>query len=558
MILKRLHIENYGPFAVAASIDIDRQVTVLTGPNDVGKSTILRLIKTICESSKATVDDVNVDRTYDSGVPWQMDNEIKCFATFEVPTNSSQYIIPAYIDNGTIVAGDEIDIEFQLVNGTKREVAIRRGGQPLRVGQYVQQLPAMILFPLTDEIRSEFPISTANSLEQDFLLIALGEEGITKLKSLPSVRRIVEIKQANDRLNNYLKDVLPYELGLELSFAIENINEDDPTMMIIFYDRHGGHTPLHLRGTGIKKVVTLMVALSKLKARSDHILILYDEPENSLHADAQHLLRALLESLASRSNFQVIYATHSPSMINAFNYDGLRLLNRETVNNKATSTIENKPYQENFQPVRASLGLSPSDSLLYARISVIVEGETEVICLPYLLKTLFEKNVEGFQEVARLLSVSHFIDGVGDSFTLWCRMAKSQGSEPIIFVDGDKIRKVKQLQANGKIAGVPVIQLPEWQEFEDIVPKETYFAALAAVVELPTEYTEYQNWEKTAGLPEKMMFSKRVDQWLLEKYEFSLDKVTVMRKALESGDINEIGSIALQQLLSGIKKLVDS
>jgi len=72
-----------------------------------------------------------------------------------------------------------------------------------------------------------------------------------------------------------------------------------------------------MRGAGARKLLGLMVSIAKVDSQSDQVCILYDEPESSLHADAQHILRTLLENLATKENVQVIYATHSPSMINS-------------------------------------------------------------------------------------------------------------------------------------------------------------------------------------------------------------------------------------------------
>ena len=78
MLLKKLVIENYGPFSSRAELDIEEDVTVLTGQNDVGKSAVLRLIQQICEGREANEDEVNVDRRYESNVAWQKDDSVYC------------------------------------------------------------------------------------------------------------------------------------------------------------------------------------------------------------------------------------------------------------------------------------------------------------------------------------------------------------------------------------------------------------------------------------------------------------------------------------------------
>ena len=133
--------------------------------------------------------------------------------------------------------------------------------------------------------------------------------------------------------------------------------------------------------------------------KKQHTCILYDEPETSLHADSQHMLRRILEELGRDPMIQVIYVTHSPSMINTMRPGAIRLISRVESDGKATSIIENAAFDHNYIGVRSSLGITPADSLLYAPITVVVEGPTEVRCLPLVLKKLKDGGVSGFGDL---------------------------------------------------------------------------------------------------------------------------------------------------------------
>ena len=94
-------------------------------------------------------------------------------------------------------------------------------------------------------------------------------------------------------------------------------------------------------------------------------------------------------------------------------------------------------------------------------------------------------------------------------------MAKSQGTRPIIFVDGDKIRRVRQLGLDEKHPDVPIVALREETEIEEVVPPMVYFEALEEVTgNSEISLGAFRNWEQGSGLPERMMFSKRVERWL--------------------------------------------
>ncbi len=297
-----------------------------------------------------------------------------------------------------------------------------------------------------------------------------------------------------------------------------------------------------------------MISLTTLNL-DEYVYILMDEPENSLHADAQHLLRKILEELGKNENIQVIYATHSPSMINSVNPKGVRLLKRASINDKATTIIDNNPIKENFSPIRVSLGLTPSDSLLYAPITIITEGDTEIKCLTNLFRRFYEEKLSGFEDLDVLLPLCHFIDAQGDKFIYWCRLVKSQGCQPILFVDGDKINRVKSLQTKEDFQDIPIVTLDEKQEFEDIVSEETYFQALKETLNDEITYEAFEEWIKEAKLHEKTMFSKKVEAWLKVVYpDTYFSKAEVMQKALALADIDDINTKPFIELVSYIRE----
>src|SRR4051812_29173970 len=92
MILKSLCIEGYGPFSSQTTLEVDEQLTVLTGRNDVGKTALLRLFQLICQSATIAQTDVNLDSFYNSGVSWGQFEGAKCTATYVLTSNYQDYI----------------------------------------------------------------------------------------------------------------------------------------------------------------------------------------------------------------------------------------------------------------------------------------------------------------------------------------------------------------------------------------------------------------------------------------------------------------------------------
>jgi hypothetical protein len=281
------------------------------------------------------------------------------------------------------------------------------------------------------------------------------------------------------RINDRLKALFPPTLPFR--FRLREISGKPDQLGILLIDQHKGHTPLGSRGAGVRRLMNITGALLRISPESGHTVVLYDEPETSLHADAQHMLRRLLEALGALPTVQVVYTTHSPAMINTLRPHSIRVLERRRVNDKATSIFVNQALAENYSLVRSSLGISPADSLLYSPITIVVEGPTEVRSVPFMLKKLADAGViePGLLEV--LLPQTHILDGEGSSFEYMVRLAKSQNAHPVLFLDGDKANEAQAVRTPHP--DVAVIILDVGKEFEELVPRTVYIQAVAELLE---------------------------------------------------------------------------
>ena len=316
--------------------------------------------------------------------------------------------------------------------------------------------------------------------------------------------------------NSKLDSVKIESLGIE--FNVDYVSHAPIVFQVKLRDALASLAPLHVRGSGNQKLIKLMFALLKVDATSDHIVLLLDEPENSLHADAQHSFRRVLETFSEHPNIQVIYATHSPAMINPRRPESLRLLTREFAEDGAATTkIDNKPYIDSgFQRVRSQLGLLPSDSLIFAPITTIVEGPSDSRALNSLFRRLAKESSDdkyGGLSILHRLTMFFPAGGFGE-FTKWLEFAQSNGVLPILLYDGDQFAEITGMAKN--YPDVPVLHFDDGEEFENIVPSETYFKALAEIVPLNGNLTEdkFKKWEASANLPDQMMFTKRIKRWL--------------------------------------------
>lgn len=320
---------------------------------------------------------------------------------------------------------------------------------------------------------------------------------------------------------------------------------------------HKGLFPLSYRGSGVKRLLVLASYLLQELDQSSHNIIILDEPENTLHADAQHQLRTLLEKISVNQNIQVIYATHSPAMINPAHPERVRVFSRANRTN-ATSIVESLDFGENFQRVRISLGICPQDSLLYGELTVLVEGPTEVRCLVNILEMLEKENVEGFAGISNLLARCHFVSGRGDEIGQYCKFVKAHNGRPLVFLDGDKSRLVEKLKKD--LPDVKVVALAERSEFENLINLDVYVSAVASILQEYGHETggvtegEFKKWlNGNTRCPEKMMVTNKIDVWICELFGCNINKPEVMDVAVKSANSSDIKTELLMPLVKEIR-----
>jgi len=107
------------------------------------------------------------------------------------------------------------------------------------------------------------------------------------------------------------------------------------------------------------------------------MLLLFDEPGIHLHPQGQKDLLREMERLAK--NNQIVYATHSPFMIDR-NHPASTLLVRKGFTKKDLGTrIVYKPYGKNWHSLHAALGITPADAFFPPDRVLVVEGSSDKV-----------------------------------------------------------------------------------------------------------------------------------------------------------------------------------
>ncbi len=557
MILKTITPKFIGPFVGDTTLQLEDDVTVLTGSNDVGKSLALRAIEILCTSGSVKEHEVNRYHSEESRRKWNEDPDIKVDAVFEYTTaDTGQKGFPRDWNPGTRVTVQK----SPSTDPAKGEIKlVEANGQRVNPSSSLSKFPDVIWLPKRSQIRPVIDINTWSDAERELLQLGFGEKFNPEQNSAwtDSTRRN-KARDAESRLSERLLRIWPNSMRAEFQL----IPGAKPELFqISLLDKHRGSSPLETRGHGLQRIVQIMGALLRIDPATGHSIVLFDEPETSLHADAQHTLRRLLEELGAHQTIQVVYTTHSPSMINSFRPRCLRMVESYKNGDRAVSRFVNDAYRSNFTKVRSSLGITPADSLLYSPITVIVEGPTEVRCLPLMFQKLVDANLLDRGDMERLLPLVHLLDGEGDKYEYMCRLAKSQKASVILFLDSDKkgTSKVEQVAANHD--DVDVIFTADGTEFEDLLPKSRYMQAIADwQTDTSERFSEsaFAAWERQHNNNPNKMFSKRIEDWLKSLSVEKLNKPIVMELAAEQTPAEEISIEPLRQLIAAMKRIAES
>jgi energy-coupling factor transporter ATP-binding protein EcfA2 len=156
----------------------------------------------------------------------------------------------------------------------------------------------------------------------------------------------------------------------------------------------GVETPLEAKGDGVQSLaaLALMRHASLSRSQGKEVLIALEEPESHLHPEAIRRLRVVLEELSNKH--QVVLTTHNPIFANRVDV-GQNIIVRK---NKAYSA-------ESVKDVREVLGVRLDDNLTSAEIVLLVEGDEDKTALASVMSKLSADVALGLQSGRLVIDV---------------------------------------------------------------------------------------------------------------------------------------------------------
>ncbi len=195
--------------------------------------------------------------------------------------------------------------------------------------------------------------------------------------------------------------------NLQVQFDIErqaSNNYQDPILKIrVYNNKYLMSLPLGSRSRGFNWFFSFLVWFSRIQEEKDNqYILLLDEPGLNLHASAQADLMRFIEKLAE--DYQLIYTTHSPFMIDSDKLHRVRTVLETDSGTKISESIQEKDPDTLF-PLQAALGYTLAQNLFITKNNLLIEGPSDLVYLQVLSSILEETNRTALREDITLVPV---------------------------------------------------------------------------------------------------------------------------------------------------------
>jgi len=349
-------------------LKLDPQITVLIGPNESGKTNILRALESINPDAEFSKDFTCQYSTYfDEG---RYPEIIVEYTNIEPKARADLASIhPALKDAKSFRIkknGPSLNDYFLLIN--EKEIPVAESNKLLR------HIPRHMYFDEIPLIKSMVRLQDLESNDNRFQ----GERDLLQIGGVTQYHEIFEDTTRGRRrreevarfLTEQIREVWTQDNTLEFKF---NVNGD--VLHIDISDQTTVFDSPETRSLGFWWFISFYVNFmtQTVKNHKSNYIYLIEEPGIHLHPSGQKDLVRLLEILSQK--FQIVYTTHSPFMINRAYPQRVRLVSKT----KKGTEVDNEAYRENWKPLRNSIGLMVGDLFFFGDSGILLEVPTKKI-----------------------------------------------------------------------------------------------------------------------------------------------------------------------------------
>lgn len=391
MKLVSFSVTNYRSITAAYKLPIG-QSTILIGPNNEGKSNILRALVTalgvLSNLGRFRIMRGRLRSTYVMRGSYEWKKDYPITLQEKNPNGESIFNLEfALTDEEVVEFTAEVKstlngtLPIQLTLGQKEPgfrvlkkgpgaAALTRKAED--IARFVAKridinyIPAVRTASSAHHVVDEIVEKELSAVEEnEAFQKALAEVATAQAPVLDKISRSIE---------ETLREFLPNVRKVRVTISQEDRYRALRRSCEIVVD-DGTPTLLAHKGDGVQSLaaLSLMRHSSEAGASGRNLILAIEEPESHLHPSAIHQLKTVLAEIANKN--QVIMTTHCPLFVNRTSIRSNILVHKS----KATPA-------KNVKQIRDILGVRASDNLQHAELVLLVEGEEDRRALETLLK----------------------------------------------------------------------------------------------------------------------------------------------------------------------------
>lgn len=365
MVIKSISINGYKSIR-KLEVPLDSKITVMIGPNESGKTNILKAIEHFRPDLPLSVDQTcQYSDLYTNGKSPQISLEFSQFSREEKASLVKIYEGFRNIDTFILKREGPRITDYKIQTNDK--ILAIGNVKPL-----FDFLPKIIYFDTISLIKDRVDMDSLMSMGEDSRternLLKIGGVDDPSIIFEDSTRGRRALEETSREITQRIKDVWSQEPSLEIKLRVNG-----KLLYIDFSDSTTVYDTPKSRSQGFLWYLSFYINFiaTTLVGKSNEYLFLLDEPGLHLHPSGQKDLTHLLEDLSQKN--QLIYTTHSPFMIDRTHPQRVRVV----LKTEDGTQIENEAYKENWRPLRQSIGLTVGDLFFFSNKGIVLELPTK-------------------------------------------------------------------------------------------------------------------------------------------------------------------------------------
>lgn len=393
MQIVKFSVQNYRSITETHVLELGAW-TVLVGPNNEGKSNLVRALVTALEYARSFRAGLVRPRAIWSArylegrrpYVWADDYPLSLQESDELgesvfrlwfrlsPTEKTQFKKRV----GTRLASD-LPVEIRLGPTATPKFAVRMRGRGARglndnaeaIARFVGERLDIEYIPAVRTAESARKI-VARVVDEQLMALERDAPYRNALAKIAELQRPI-LEAAGHTIQETLSEFLPDVASVSVrDRPEERLGALRRSYELVVDD--GTATPLSFKGDGVQSIaaLSLMRARSAQRAAGRDVILAVEEPEAHLHPAAIHRLRSVLQDISTTT--QVVMTTHHPAFVD-----------RVVPGNNVIVQSGHARCAKTIEEVRVSLGVLASDNLRNAELVLFVEGETDRVALSALL-----------------------------------------------------------------------------------------------------------------------------------------------------------------------------